>query len=261
MFNSVLILFSAYRGDVPNRDKEVAAGIQRFFYFKRRDIISAMPKLLALILLFPLLFSCQSVGTGMESIEIEPTLNEVQPSTIERAEEEFAESIKVVEETPADMGEEEVISTRELVERINNISSGNKAPSLTEEEVVIETEPRDLAGEVPVEGVVLNEIPRELPETAPGNASEMRWMDQRLDDLSYMLLFEFALIVILFTVVSIIRGHSYGALSIVSSIVLSLLFTSLPIAIASYFLGWNNYFLFFLILLLSFFVFRSHRKH
>ena len=189
MFNSVLILFSAYRGDVPNRDKEVAAGIQRFFYFKRHDIISAMPKLLALILLFPLLFSCQSVGTGMGSIEIEPTLNEVQPSTIESVEEEFAESIKVVEEPHAETGEEEVISTRELVERINNISSGNKAPSLTEEEVVIETEPRDLAGEVPVEGVVLNEIPRELPETAPGNASEMRWMDQRLDDLSYMLLF------------------------------------------------------------------------
>ena len=85
-------------------------------------------------------------------------------------------------------------------------------------------------------------------------------LDNKLSDEILYVMIELIVIVFLFTLASVIRNKLHHPLPVFLSILLSLLFTAIPIVATMVLSGWNRLQLIYLILLLSFAVLRSKEK-
>ena len=79
------------------------------------------------------------------------------------------------------------------------------------------------------------------------------------DDILYIMV-ELIVIVFIFTVASMIRNKFQHPLPLFISILLSLLLTAMPIVASMVIKGWSNLHLLYLVLLISFGVFRSKER-
>lgn len=268
---------------IPRRDKEVAAGIQRFFINLICVIIFVMVKLSSILVFVLILFSCTTMDTvpsldgriENENVIVEDLSSGMPSPVIREAERTFSENVTIQQEEAAidasvqDSGDENIpsdntatVTPRELVEQIRRMNEEEVASQETDSiEEVAKADEMPSIPIVPAEEV--SEGDAMVEEPAVENVPEERdaaWLDRRLNDISYTLLMEFVLIIILFTIVSIIRGHAYEPFSLPMSLIMSLLITGAPIITAYILFGWENYYLLFLSLLLSFFVFRSRKR-
>ena len=85
-------------------------------------------------------------------------------------------------------------------------------------------------------------------------------LDNKLSDEILYVMIELIVIVFLFTLASVIRNKLHHPLPVFLSILLSILFTAIPIVATMVLSGWNRLQLIYLILLLSFAVLRSKEK-
>lgn len=189
------------------------------------------------------------VEETIPEVEQEPAaLEEVE---IEDAEDEVAEPVSTIEEvlpevdatqqSPITIVEE--ISEKIVEPLIAETGEDNEDASFENEEVVLVTQDAE-----PVESA------QEQKESAyPPLKSNLS------DDILYIMV-ELIVIVFIFTVASMIRNKLQHPLPLFISILLSLLLTAMPIVASMVIKGWSNLNLLYLVLLISFGVFRSKER-
>lgn len=189
------------------------------------------------------------VEETIPEVEQEPAVPEVVE--IEDAEDEVAEPVSTIEEvlpevdatqqSPITIVEE--ISEKIVEPLIAETGEDNEDASFENEEVVLVTQDAE-----PVESA------QEQKESAyPPLKSNLS------DDILYIMV-ELIVIVFIFTVASMIRNKLQHPLPLFISILLSLLLTAMPIVASMVIKGWSNLNLLYLVLLISFGVFRSKER-
>ena len=189
------------------------------------------------------------VEETIPEVEQEPAVPEVVE--IEDAEDEVAEPVSTIEEvlpevdatqqSPITIVEE--ISEKIVEPLIAETGEDNEDASFENEEVVLVTQDAE-----PVESA------QEQKESAyPPLKSNLS------DDILYIMV-ELIVIVFIFTVASMIRNKLQHPLPLFISILLSLLLTAMPIVASMVIKGWSNLHLLYLVLLISFGVFRSKER-
>ena len=189
---------------------------------------------------------------------VEETIPEVEQEPaapeeveIEDAEDEVAEPVSTIEEvlpevdatqqSPITIVEE--ISEKIVEPLIAETGEDNADASFENEEVVLVTQDAE-----PVESA------QEQKESAyPPLKSNLS------DDILYIMV-ELIVIVFIFTVASMIRNKFQHPLPLFISILLSLLLTAMPIVASMVIKGWSNLHLLYLVLLISFGVFRAKER-
>lgn len=238
-----------------------------------------MRKILTVLAILIFLFSCSStkdvvlveedsvveeIPTVYEEDEVvvpppvEETIPEVEQEPaapeeveIEDAEDEVAEPVSTIEEvlpevdatqqSPITIVEE--ISEKIVEPLIAETGEDNADASFENEEVVLVTQDAE-----PVESA------QEQKESAyPPLKSNLS------DDILYIMV-ELIVIVFIFTVASMIRNKFQHPLPLFISILLSLLLTAMPIVASMVIKGWSNLNLLYLVLLISFGVFRAKER-
>lgn len=238
-----------------------------------------MRKILTVLAILIFLFSCSStkdvvlveedsvveeIPTVYEEDEVvvpppvEETIPEVEQEPaapeeveIEDAEDEVAEPVSTIEEvlpevdatqqSPITIVEE--ISEKIVEPLIAETGEDNADASFENEEVVLVTQDAE-----PVESA------QEQKESAyPPLKSNLS------DDILYIMV-ELIVIVFIFTVASMIRNKFQHPLPLFISILLSLLLTAMPIVASMVIKGWSNLHLLYLVLLISFGVFRAKER-
>ena len=189
------------------------------------------------------------VEEAIPEVEQEPAVPEVVE--IEDAEDEVAEPVSTIEEvlpevdatqqSPITIVEE--ISEKIVEPLIAETGEDNADASFENEEVVLVTQDAE-----PVESA------QEQKESAyPPLKSNLS------DDILYIMV-ELIVIVFIFTVASMIRNKFQHPLPLFISILLSLLLTAMPIVASMVIKGWSNLNLLYLVLLISFGVFRAKER-
>lgn len=189
------------------------------------------------------------VEEAIPEVEQEPAVPEVVE--IEDAEDEVAEPVSAIEEvlpevdatqqSPITIVEE--ISEKIVEPLIAETGEDNENASFENEEEVLVTQDAE-----PVESA------QEQKESAyPPLKSNLS------DDILYIMV-ELIVIVFIFTVASMIRNKFQHPLPLFISILLSLLLTAMPIVASMVIKGWSNLHLLYLVLLISFGVFRSKER-
>lgn len=189
------------------------------------------------------------VEEAIPEVEQEPAVPEVVE--IEDAEDEVAEPVITTEEVLPDVDATqqspitivEEISEKIVEPLIAETGEDNEDASFENEEVVLVTQDAE-----PVESA------QEQKESAyPPLKSNLS------DDILYIMV-ELIVIVFIFTVASMIRNKFQHPLPLFISILLSLLLTAMPIVASMVIKGWSNLHLLYLVLLISFGVFRSKER-
>ena len=189
------------------------------------------------------------VEEAIPEVEQEPAVPEVVE--IEDAADEVAEPVIITEEVLPDVDATqqspitivEEISEKIVEPLIAETGEDNEDASFENEEVVLVTQDAE-----PVESA------QEQKESAyPPLKSNLS------DDILYIMV-ELIVIVFIFTVASMIRNKFQHPLPLFISILLSLLLTAMPIVASMVIKGWSNLHLLYLVLLISFGVFRSKER-
>ena len=189
------------------------------------------------------------VEEAIPEVEQEPAVPEVVE--IEDAEDEVAEPVITTEEVLPDVDATqqspitivEEISEKIVEPLIAETGEDNEDASFENEEVVLVTQDAE-----PVESA------QEQKESAyPPLKSNLS------DDILYIMV-ELIVIVFIFTVASMIRNKFQHPLPLFISILLSLLLTAMPIVASMVIKGWSNLNLLYLVLLISFGVFRAKER-
>lgn len=189
------------------------------------------------------------VDEAIPEVEQEPAVPEVVE--IEDAEDEVAEPVITTEEVLPDVDATqqspitivEEISEKIVEPLIAETGEDNEDASFENEEEVLVTQDAE-----PVESA------QEQKESAyPPLKSNLS------DDILYIMV-ELIVIVFIFTVASMIRNKFQHPLPLFISILLSLLLTAMPIVASMVIKGWSNLHLLYLVLLISFGVFRSKER-
>lgn len=189
------------------------------------------------------------VEEAIPEVEQEPAVPEVVE--IEDAEDEVAEPVITTEEVLPDVDATqqspitivEEISEKIVEPLIAETGEDNEDASFENEEEVLVTQDAE-----PVESA------QEQKESAyPPLKSNLS------DDILYIMV-ELIVIVFIFTVASMIRNKFQHPLPLFISILLSLLLTAMPIVASMVIKGWSNLHLLYLVLLISFGVFRSKER-
>ena len=189
------------------------------------------------------------VEEAIPEVEQEPAVPEVVE--IEDAEDEVAEPVSATEEVLPDVDATqqspitivEEISEKIVEPLIAETEEDNEDASFENEEEVLVTQDAE-----PVESA------QEQKESAyPPLKSNLS------DDILYIMV-ELIVIVFIFTVASMIRNKFQHPLPLFISILLSLLLTAMPIVASMVIKGWSNLYLLYLVLLISFGVFRSKER-
>ncbi len=189
------------------------------------------------------------VEEAIPEVEQEPAVPEVVE--IEDAEDEVAEPVSATEEVLPDVDATqqspitivEEISEKIVEPLIAETEEDNEDASFENEEEVLVTQDAE-----PVESA------QEQKESAyPPLKSNLS------DDILYIMV-ELIVIVFIFTVASMIRNKFQHPLPLFISILLSLLLTAMPIVASMVIKGWSNLHLLYLVLLISFGVFRSKER-
>lgn len=189
------------------------------------------------------------VEEAIPEVEQEPAVPEVVE--IEDAEDEVAEPVITTEEVLPDVDATqqspitivEEISEKIVEPLIAETGEDNEDASFENEEVVLVTQDAELV-----------ESAQEQKESAyPPLKSNLS------DDILYIMV-ELIVIVFIFTVASMIRNKFQHPLPLFISILLSLLLTAMPIVASMVIKGWSNLHLLYLVLLISFGVFRSKER-
>ena len=189
------------------------------------------------------------VEETIPEVEQEPAVPEVME--IEDAADEVAEPVITTEEVLPDVDATqqspitivEEISEKIVEPLIAETGEDNEDASFENEEVVLVTQDAE-----PVESA------QEQKESAyPPLKSNLS------DDILYIMV-ELIVIVFIFTVASMIRNKLQHPLPLFISILLSLLLTAMPIVASMVIKGWSNLHLLYLVLLISFGVFRSKER-
>lgn len=189
------------------------------------------------------------VEETIPEVEQEPAVPEVME--IEDAADEVAEPVITTEEVLPDVDATqqspitivEEISEKIVEPLIAETGEDNEDASFENEEEVLVTQDAE-----PVESA------QEQKESAyPPHKSNLS------DDILYIMV-ELIVIVFIFTVASMIRNKLQHPLPLFISILLSLLLTAMPIVASMVIKGWSNLNLLYLVLLISFGVFRSKER-
>lgn len=175
----------------------------------------------------------------LEEVEIEDAEDEVAEPVIST--EEVLPEVDVAQQSPITIVEE--ISEKIVEPLIAETGEDNEDASFENEEEVLVTQDAE-----PVESA------QEQKESAyPPLKSNLS------DDILYIMV-ELIVIVFIFTVASMIRNKFQHPLPLFISILLSLLLTAMPIVASMVIKGWSNLHLLYLVLLISFGVFRSKER-
>lgn len=176
---------------------------------------------------------------ALEEVEIEDAEDEVAEPVI--ITEEVLPEVDVAQQSPITIVEE--ISEKIVEPLIAETGEDNEDASFENEEEVLVTQDAE-----PVESA------QEQKESAyPPLKSNLS------DDILYIMV-ELIVIVFIFTVASMIRNKFQHPLPLFISILLSLLLTAMPIVASMVIKGWSNLHLLYLVLLISFGVFRSKER-
>ena len=184
------------------------------------------------------------IEEAIPEVEQEPAVPEVVE--IEVAEpvittEEVLPEVDATQQSPITIVEE--ISEKIVEPLIAETGEDNEDASFENEEEVLVTQDAE-----PVESA------QEQKESAyPPLKSNLS------DDILYIMV-ELIVIVFIFTVASMIRNKFQHPLPLFISILLSLLLTAMPIVASMVIKGWSNLHLLYLVLLISFGVFRSKER-
>lgn len=174
-----------------------------------------------------------------EVVEIEDAADEVAEPVITT--EEVLPDVDATQQSPITIVEE--ISEKIVEPLIAETGEDNEDASFENEEVVLVTQDAE-----PVESA------QEQKESAyPPLKSNLS------DDILYIMV-ELIVIVFIFTVASMIRNKFQHPLPLFISILLSLLLTAMPIVASMVIKGWSNLHLLYLVLLISFGVFRAKER-
>ena len=174
-----------------------------------------------------------------EVVEIEDAADEVAEPVITT--EEVLPDVDATQQSPITIVEE--ISEKIVEPLIAETEEDNEDASFENEEEVLVTQDAE-----PVESA------QEQKESAyPPLKSNLS------DDILYIMV-ELIVIVFIFTVASMIRNKFQHPLPLFISILLSLLLTAMPIVASMVIKGWSNLHLLYLVLLISFGVFRSKER-
>lgn len=174
-----------------------------------------------------------------EVVEIEDAADEVAEPVITT--EEVLPDVDATQQSPITIVEE--ISEKIVEPLIAETGEDNEDASFENEEEVLVTQDAE-----PVESA------QEQKESAyPPLKSNLS------DDILYIMV-ELIVIVFIFTVASMIRNKFQHPLPLFISILLSLLLTAMPIVASMVIKGWSNLHLLYLVLLISFGVFRSKER-
>lgn len=176
---------------------------------------------------------------ALEEVEIEDAEDEVAEPVITT--EEVLPDVDATQQSPITIVEE--ISEKIVEPLIAETGEDNEDASFENEEEVLVTQDAE-----PVESA------QEQKESAyPPLKSNLS------DDILYIMV-ELIVIVFIFTVASMIRNKLQHPLPLFISILLSLLLTAMPIVASMVIKGWSNLHLLYLVLLISFGVFRSKER-
>ena len=174
-----------------------------------------------------------------EVVEIEDAADEVAEPVITT--EEVLPDVDATQQSPITIVEE--ISEKIVEPLIAETGEDNEDASFENEEEVLVTQDAE-----PVESA------QEQKESAyPPLKSNLS------DDILYIMV-ELIVIVFIFTVASMIRNKLQHPLPLFISILLSLLLTAMPIVASMVIKGWSNLHLLYLVLLISFGVFRAKER-
>ena len=174
-----------------------------------------------------------------EVVEIEDAADEVAEPVITT--EEVLPDVDATQQSPITIVEE--ISEKIVEPLIAETGEDNEDASFENEEEVLVTQDAE-----PVESA------QEQKESAyPPLKSNLS------DDILYIMV-EHIVIVFIFTVASMIRNKFQHPLPLFISILLSLLLTAMPIVASMVIKGWSNLHLLYLVLLISFGVFRAKER-
>ena len=174
-----------------------------------------------------------------EVVEIEDAADEVAEPVITT--EEVLPDVDATQQSPITIVEE--ISEKIVEPLIAETGEDNEDASFENEEEVLVTQDAE-----PVESA------QEQKESAyPPLKSNLS------DDILYIMV-ELIVIVFIFTVASMIRNKFQHPLPLFISILLSLLLTAMPIVASMVIKGWSNLHLLYLVLLISFGVFRAKER-
>ena len=174
-----------------------------------------------------------------EVVEIEDAADEVAEPVITT--EEVLPDVDATQQSPITIVEE--ISEKIVEPLIAETGEDNEDASFENEEEVLVTQDAE-----PVESA------QEQKESAyPPLKSNLS------DDILYIMV-ELIVIVFIFTVASMIRNKFQHPLPLFISILLSLLLTAMPIVASMIIKGWSNLHLLYLVLLISFGVFRAKER-
>lgn len=241
------------------------------------------------VLLFLIIIFFPSCSTTEETVQDEVPVVIAEPEVVDVAEPEeavvsdvvletavtvpapeYEEPSPAVQETAVAAGEEAPISARDLVEQISETILQPEAPKEIAE-VFPDVEPAlpvqaelEAVEDVPVlpaatitTTTTVEEVPvhDEQPVSVPVKVADV--LEEDLD-LNYVMVIAVVIsIVLLFTIASIIRNRFFQPLAKSISVVLALLFASIPLLVGVIITGWNTIYLLFLLLLSCYFVFRS----
>lgn len=176
---------------------------------------------------------------ALEEVEIEDAEDEVAEPVITT--EEVLPDVDATQQSPITIVEE--ISEKIVEPLIAETGEDNEDASFENEEEVLVTQDAE-----PVESA------QEQKESAyPPLKSNLS------DDILYIMV-ELIVIVFIFTVASMIRNKFQHPLPLFISILLSLLLTAMPIVASMVIKGWSNLHLLYLVLLISFGVFRAKER-
>ena len=212
----------------------------------------------------------EEVGAPYSGLE-EPEAEAIQPVVVEEAvpvesvvEEEVETPAPIQQETEE---EKKDISPLSIVEEISGrILEPEKVEAIEEEvsppdtETAIEEETTEEAEEdtsLPSPEIVESDGLEEAADQIAGSRSVL---DNELSDEILYVMIELIVIVFLFTISSVIRNKSRHPLPVFVSLLLALLFTAIPVISSMVFSGWSNLLLIYLVILLSFGIFRSKDK-
>lgn len=239
------------------------------------------------VLLFLIIILSTSCSTTEETVQDEVPVVIAEPEVVDVAEPEeavvsdvvletavtvpepeYEEPSPAVQETAVAAGEEAPISARDLVEQISETILQPEAPKEiaevfpdVESALPVQAE-LEAVEDVPVlpaatTTTTVEEVPvhDEQPVSVPVKAADV--LEEDLD-LNYVMVIAVVIsIVLLFTIASIIRNRFFQPLAKSISVVLALLFASIPLLVGVIITGWNTIYLLFLLLLSCYFVFRS----